>query len=85
MLYSNTALIIYGVSFLLIVVMCSCIFITGFFCGVKYITHKQLNGEESNMRTKKKVGPIYEDMELAETDTGVVMEPIIGYEDVKLQ
>ncbi len=82
MLYSNTALIIYGVSFLLIVVMCSCIFITGFFCGVKYITHKNINQENSlNMR----VEAIYEDLEVPEVNTGMVIKPNIAYEDVKLQ
>ncbi len=78
MLYSNTALIIYGASFLLIVVMCSCIFI---FCGVKYITHKNINQENSFMS----VEAIYEDLELPEVNTGMVIKPNIAYEDVKLQ
>ncbi len=80
MLYSNTALIIYGVSFLLIVVMCSCIFITGFFCGVKYITHKNIKQENSsNTRVED------EDLELPEVNTGMVIKPNIAYEDVRLQ
>ncbi len=59
--------------------MCSCIFITGFFCGgVKYNTHKNSN-QENSLNTR------VEDMELPEVNTGMVIKPNIAYEDVKLQ
>ena len=60
--------------------MCSCIFITGFFCGVKYITHTNIKQENSsNTRVED------EDLELPEINTGKVIKPNIAYEDVRLQ
>ncbi len=81
-LYLTTAMTVCGISVMFIILMCSCCFLIGFFCGTKYSNSKDLRKEDKAQCGEGKIEPVYEEVE--PSNMRVVTRPNLAYEEVQL-